>query len=290
MKQKAGTFNNIAVIGAGPVGSILAGHLTRAHKNVFLIDSRKDIIQAVRERGLTIQGNGTTFTVQPHDTCYFTASLERFKAELILLAVKSYNLEALLDEIKRIYRPGQKILVAQNGIDNEDQVADVLGRENVFRAVINYAGMILRPGVVRMTFFNPPNYLGSLVPDNESVARKIAKLLTAAGLETTFTSDIKTREWIKTILAAGLMPVCATTGLNMKEAMECDETRHLCEQILAESIAVAAKRGLALGENFYESCLSYLFNADRHKPSTSVDLDRGNPIEYVFQPILDYGK
>jgi ketopantoate reductase len=72
--------------------------------------------------------------------------------------------------------------------------------------------------------------------------------------------------------------------------MECDETRHLCEQILAESIAVAAKRGLALGENFYESCLSYLFNADRHKPSTSVDLDRGNPIEYVFQPILDYGK
>jgi 2-dehydropantoate 2-reductase len=290
VKSMAATFNRIAVIGAGPVGSLLAGHLALAGKTVFLIDSRRSIIQTIREQGLTIQRSERTFTVRPRETCFFAASLERFDAELIVLAVKSYHLETLLAEVERVFRTGQKVVIAQNGIDTEERAADLLGPKNVFRAVINYAGMILGPGVVRMTFFNPPNYVGALVPERESAARKVADLFTAAGLETLFTPEIKTFEWIKTILAAGLMPVCATTGLNMQEAMDCEETRYLCEQILAESIAVASKLGIALGENFYEKCLSYLSSAGSHKPSVLVDLEAGNPVEYVFQPIIDYGK
>ena len=86
------------------------------------------------------------------------------------------------------------------------------------------------------------------------------------------------------------MPVCATTGQTMKEAMEFDESRFLCEQILKESIQVARKVGHEYGDNFFEDCLSYLSEAGHHKPSTSLDLEAGNPVEYIFQPIIDYGK
>jgi ketopantoate reductase len=39
-----------------------------------------------------------------------------------------------------------------------------------------------------------------------------------------------------------------------------------------------------------ENALTYLSRAGHHKPSTSLDLEAGNPIEYIFQPIIDYGK
>jgi 2-dehydropantoate 2-reductase len=189
-----------------------------------------------------------------------------------------------------IYKPEQKMLVIQNGIDNEDKVAEKFGPDAVMRFVINYAGMIIEPGKIKFSFFHPPNYLGVLSSSNEKLGKDVAGILTDSGLKTDFVDDIKKYEWKKTILNAALMPVCATTGLTMKEAMTTGETRFLCEQILSESIQVAKKVGYEYGDDFFENSLAYLSGAGHHKPSTSLDLEAGNPIEYIFQPIIDYGK
>lgn len=282
--------HNIGIIGAGPVGSIMAAYLARNGKNIYLIDIKEEIISAIAQNGITITGKGDNFTAPVKGTGLFTASLQRFPVDIIFIAVKANYLDTLLEELKLIHKPGQKILVMQNGIDNEDRVAEKFSAPDVMRFVINYAGMILEPGTVKMSFFNPPNYIGTLVPESEPDARELAQLINDTGLETVYTDDIKRFEWKKTILNAGLMPVCATTGLTMKEAMTTGETRFLCEQILAECIEVAKKVGFEYEENFFENCLSYLSKAGHHKPSTSLDLEAGNPIEYIFQPIIDYGK
>jgi 2-dehydropantoate 2-reductase len=281
---------NIGIIGAGPVGSIMAAYLVRNNENVFLVDIKEELISAIEKKGITITGIGPNFTVPIKRTGNFTASLERFNADLLMIAIKFTFLESLLEEIKLFYKPGQKLIVVQNGIDNEDLVAEKFGKESVFRFVINYAGMIIEPGIIKMSFFNPPNYLGAVSPENEKDAREISGLISASGLQTEYAPDIKKHEWKKTILNAALMPVCATTGLTMKEAMGLEETRFLCEQILTESIKVAKKLGYKYEDNFFKNCLSYLSKAGHHKPSTSLDLEAGNPIEYIFQPIIDYGK
>lgn len=282
--------HNIGIIGAGPVGSIMAAYLARNGENVYLVDIKEELISAIAKKGLTVTGTGDSFTAKVKGSGFFTASLKRFPVDIIFIAVKANYLDTLLEEIKLIYKPGQKILVVQNGIDNEDRVAEKFSPRDVMRFVINYAGMILEPGTVKMSFFNPPNYIGVMTPESEPIAREVAQLINDAGLETVFTDDIKRFEWKKTILNAGLMPVCATTGLTMKEAMTTGETRFLCEQILAECIEVAKKVGFEYEENFFENCLSYLSKAGHHKPSTSLDLEAGNPIEYIFQPIIDYGE
>ena len=282
--------HNIAVIGAGPVGSIIAAYLAHNQENVFLIDIRKELIDAVEKNGITLIGVGDNFDVRMKGTGYSTASLSQFDADYILIAVKFNFLDSLLEEIKPIFKPAQKIVIIQNGIDNEDSAAEKLSRNDILRFVINYAGMIIQPGTVKMSFFNPPNYIGALSPENEPAANEIAKFIGDAGLETLFTPDIKRYEWKKTILNAGLMPVCAATGLTMMEAMGTKETRYLCEQILVEGIQVAKKVGYEYESNFFENCLAYLDNAGDHKPSTLMDLEAGNPIEYIFQPIIDYGK
>ena len=282
--------NKIGIIGAGPVGSIMAAYLARHGEEVYLIDIREDLISAVDRNGITLTGAGEHFSARVKGTGSFAAGLERLHVDYIFLAVKFIFMETLLEEIKLFYKPGQKLLVMQNGIDNEDLVAEKFGKENVLRLVVNYAGMIEKPGTVKVSFFNPPNYLGTLTPKNKPLAKEMAGFITDSGLETEPVPDIKKYEWKKTILNAALMPVCATTGLTMKEAMCLEETRFLCEQILAESIQVAQKMGFHYGEDFFETALSYLSRAGQHKPSTSLDLEAGNPVEYIFQPIIDYGK
>jgi len=282
--------HKIGIIGAGPVGSIMAAYLAQNGETVFLVDIKEDLISAVEKDGITILGRDTEFMTRVHGTGNFTASLGRFDPDLIFIAVKANYLDPLLEEINMIYKPGQKMLLIQNGIDNEDKIAEKFGPDAVMRFVINYAGMIIKPGVIKLSFFHPPNYLGVLSRNNEALGKEIAELLTAAGLETQFVKDIKKYEWKKTILNAALMPVCATTGLTMKEAMTTGETRYLCEQILNECIQVAKKVGYEYGDDFFESSLDYLSGAGHHKPSTSLDLEAGNPIEYIFQPIIDYGK
>lgn len=282
--------HKIAIIGAGPVGSIMAAYLARNDEHIYLIDIKEDLISAIEKGGITIKEKNGEFNVRMKGTGNFTASLSRFHPDLIFIAVKSNYLDPLLEEIKMIYKPGQRMLVVQNGIDNEDRVAEKFGPEAVMRFVINYAGMILEPGSVKVSFFHPPNYLGVLSSENEHLGKEIAGFITQAGLETQFVPDIKKYEWKKTILNAALMPVCATTGLTMKEAMTTGETRYLCEKILNESIDVAKKIGYEYGEDFFESSLAYLSGAGHHKPSTSLDLEAGNPIEYIFQPIIEYGK
>jgi len=281
---------NIAIIGAGPVGSLMAAHLARNQENVLLIDIKKELIQAIAEDGITVTGVGDNFKTHVKGTGCSTASLSQFDMDLIFVAVKLNFLDSLLEEIKLVFKPSQKIILLQNGIDNEERAAQKFSRDDILRFVINYAGMIVKPGVFTMTFFNPPNYLGALSPKNETLAIEIAEFISDAGLKTVAVPDIKKYEWKKTILNAGLMPVCAATGLTMKEAMEFEETRFLCEQILLESIQVAKKMGYEYENNIFENCLAYFSSAGNHKPSTSLDLEAGNPVEYVFQTIIDYGK
>jgi 2-dehydropantoate 2-reductase len=282
--------HSIAVIGAGPIGTIMAAYLARNRENVYLIDIKEELISAVEKNGITVTGVGDNFTARVKGTGYSVASLSQFNANLIFVSVKSNFTASLLKELKPVFKPGQKIVLIQNGIDNEDRAAEQLSKDDVLRFVINYAGMIEKPGVMKMSFFNPPNYIGVISQKNEALAKKVADFITEAGLETHFAPDIKKHEWKKTILNASLMPVCATTDTTMKEAMEGEETRFLCEQILQECIQVAEKVGYEFGEDFFEKGVSYLSSAGDHKPSTSMDLEAGNPIEYVFQPIIDYGK
>lgn len=282
--------HSIGIIGAGPVGSLMAAYLARNKENVYLVDIKEELISAINQRGITVTGVGENFQTRVKGTDFSVAGLSRFDIDLYFITVKINFLNSVLDEIKKFYKSSQKILLIQNGIDNEDRAAEKFSRNDVLRFVINYAGMIAEPGTVKMSFFHPPNYIGALSPDNEHLGHEIAEFISEAGLETVYTPEIKRYEWRKTILNAALMPVCATTGLTMKEAMESEETRFLTEQILRESIQVAGKLGYEYEEDFFEKALAYLSGAGHHKPSMSLDLEAGNPVEYVFQPIIDYGK
>jgi 2-dehydropantoate 2-reductase len=281
------------IIGAGPVGSIMAAHLAKAGYNVTLIDILKAHLDEIERNGLAITGvKEMNISFSKENLCYSIDELSDINIDFLFISVKASVLTQILPIIRHVAKPGMTYVSLQNGLDNEDLIADEFGKENTIRIVVNYAGNLIDNGKVRMSFFNAPNYIGIIDTKAEKKAKELANIITKSDLETTFTPEIKKYEWEKIILNAALSPVCALTRRTMRQMMEFKETRNLSEAILREGIEVAEANGFHFKKDFLEFCMSYLDKAGHHRTSMHVDIEKKNPTEigFINDKIVKYGK
>lgn len=296
--------NRIAVVGSGVVGSILAAHLLRNKEEVILVDSSKRRLAQIKEKGLSIYDPAPfmhgTFTVGAKETCLSVSEAARLGADTVFICVKASAIRSMLAELKGICRAAaclpagrRKVTLVsfQNGLDTEELLGRAAGRENVLRAVVNYAGRLNPDGGVEITFFNKPNYIGTLEAGAIPRARAVCEALTRAGLDTEYSPEIKRHVWEKVILNSMLSPVCALTGMTMRQALKCAPTRKLVLELGREAVEVAKGSGVRLPGKFIEFCVSYLGRAGHHKPSMLIDVETTGrtEIEFLNGKICEYG-
>jgi len=281
----------IAIIGAGPVGGILAAHLAKNGQEIILVDILKHLIDAIRENGLKVTGYVNLHSIIPH-LCYSISELADYNPDVLFIAVKTSALKNVIADIQKIWRPGMKIVSYQNGMDNELVLAKTFGRENIARVVINYAGNIIGDTTIEMTFFNKPNYIGTISEQTISFSKRLVHLMTAAGIDTEFTGNLKWHTWKKTILNSAMSSLCAITQMTMQETMEFPDTRILVEESLKEGIQVALADGYNYGEDFFDVCVTYLEKGGHHKPSMCADLENRclTEIDFLNKKIVEYGE
>jgi 2-dehydropantoate 2-reductase len=283
----------LGVVGAGPVGSIMAVHLAKAGHDVTIVDIIKPHLDEIKMNGLIITGFKELKASFPgKNLCYHINEMRGKNFDGIFIAVKASVLSQILPILENVVQSGTTFISLQNGLDNEDLIANVFGKENTLRIVVNYAGNLIDNGKVRMSFFNAPNYIGMIDPSAKEKAQTFAKVITNADLETVYTTEIKKYEWEKIILNAALSPVCALTRRTMKQMMQFTETRDLAEAILREGIEVAAAYGIHFQSNFLEFCMNYLDKAGHHRTSMHVDIEKQRPteIDFINDKIVKYGK
>jgi 2-dehydropantoate 2-reductase len=210
----------------------------------------------------------------------------------IIIATKSAILPHILPEIEKVAQPGTKFVSCQNGLDNEEYLAETFGADNVMRIVVNYGGSQMGDGHFAMSFFNPPNYIGAMTVESEPAARRLATMATESGLITAFTTDIKKYEWEKAILNASLNPVCALTRKPMKDMMDFELTESLAEAIMREGVRVAEAAGITFDEGFIEHGIRYLKGAGYHRTSMHQDILRNIPteIDWISCKIVEWGR
>jgi len=283
---------DIAVIGAGPIGCIMAAHLSGVGHNVFLVDILKSHLNEIGRAGLSIVGfREMNVSFPGENLCYSIDELSDKKVDVAFIAVKGSIMPLILPGLRDVLDPAATLVSLQNGLDTEESIADVFGSANTLRVVVNYAGNRIGDGKIRMSFFNAPNHIGSIGGAADGKARELAETISGAGLETTFTENIKKYEWEKVILNAALSPVCALTRKTMKQMMDLPATRNLVKGILLEGIEVAGVNGIVFPSDFFKHCIEYLDRAGHHKTSMHVDVERGTPTEIGFlnEKIVNYG-
>jgi 2-dehydropantoate 2-reductase len=282
----------IAVIGIGPVGGILAAKLAHAGRYVVMCDVQRPHLDAIQEKGLAITGV-SEFTARCEKVACGASELSNFPSlDTIVVATKASVMPRLVPDIVKIARPGMRFVSCQNGLDNQEYLAETFGPDRVLRIVVNFAGSQMGDGHIYMSFFNPPNYIGAMTDQGEPLARQLADMMTEAGLETRFTADIKKYEWEKVVLNSALNPVCALTRKPMRDMMDLEITESLVEELLREGLQVAEAAGIEFDEGFFEHGLQYLKRAGYHRTSMHQDILRQVPteVDWINKKIAEWGR
>jgi len=135
----------IVVMGSGGTGGYFGAKLARAGEDVTFV-ARGAHLEAIRERGLTVKS-----AIEGEWTVRAPA-VERLDgqgpADLVLFCVKSFDTESAAAAIRPVVGAGTGVLSIQNGVDNEDKLAGVVGGGHVLGGVAQVFATIAGPGVI----------------------------------------------------------------------------------------------------------------------------------------------
>jgi len=281
---------SFAIVGAGPVGCIVAAFLAKGGYEVTLCDVVSDLLAPAIDPGIKIEGTenlqqGVT------RTCLSVDELAEHKPEVIFITVKASALPLIASALESFCDDNTYIISWQNGIDTELELAKVLGRKTVMRAVVNYGCGLAGPAHVMMPFHHPPHFIQEMDPESALAAQAIAGVLTECGLGTEHTDQIISMVWRKGILNACMNPVCAVTGLTMAQAMTDPIVFGIVDALIKECVKVARANEIDLGWDFYPHAIEYMSNAGNHKPSMLMDIEnkRRTEIDFINGKFVEYG-
>jgi ketopantoate reductase len=125
------------ILGAGALGSIIAGHLARAGEDVMVV-ARGDRAGYLRQHGITITGLAD-FTI----SCpVITDPMALRGADVLIVAVKTYDMAAALAPLRHL--EVATVLSIQNGVLKNEQLAETFGPEKTVGAATLLSGSVGR--------------------------------------------------------------------------------------------------------------------------------------------------
>ena len=205
----------IAIVGLGATGTVLAAALLRKDPRTILVGRSHGMRKTLLKDGIRVSGP-ISYYVPAENYCGSIQDLGKYSPNLIFISTKTCDLARVLDELETVFKPGTKIVSTHNGLGTEDLIAERFGADSAFRMSLNFGVSRIEPGQVKAAFFNPPNHLGAVIPENHKVGEDIAGLFTDAGLDTMYVDDIKLHIWKKPVFIKIQCALTSKTGNRQK--------------------------------------------------------------------------
>ena len=261
----------VAVIGAGAVGCYYGGLLLKAGHDVTFI-GRQVHVDAINARGLLLDTKAFRGNL-PAKAATDTAGLA--PPDLVLLCVKSADTETAGRSLAGHLRPDTAVLSLQNGVDNAERLASVIGHA-VIPVVVYVGSEMAGPGHVRH------HGGGDLAIGPSPASAALAQTLQAAGIGITIADDIDKTLWSKLIINCAYNALSAVAGIAYGPMLQVDGTRQVVSSAVQEATAVARACGVAIADDLIDHILNIPTIMPNQMSSTAQDLARGKPSEIDF--------
>ncbi|GAL96010.1 ketopantoate reductase [Acetobacter tropicalis NRIC 0312] len=281
----------ICVAGIGALGGTFAAMLAHSGANVSVV-ARGATLQAIRARGLELQGPAGTF-------CTPVAAAERApdtRQDLLVLAVKAHQLATLVPLVKATVDAGTPVLPIVNGIpwwmtvdgpfESAHETVDpgsVLTAAFPAAQVIGcvayaFASMPL-PAVVRSDR-QPKLVLGRAAQQGRIDAglAQIGNMLSTAGIAVELSTDIRQPIWTKLAFNLATNPLSVLCEATLEKMGTAEDSRAVISDVLAEVRAVGAACGLT-GLPPTSALLDVIASAGPHETSMLQDFRAGRLLE-----------
>jgi 2-dehydropantoate 2-reductase len=233
----------IAIIGVGAMGSVYAGLLAAAGHEVWAIDTWNEHIEAIRTRGLRVEGASGDRTV------HLNATLRPADAglcELVIIATKAMHVTQAAQAAKGLLAGETVVLSIQNGLGGPDAAARVLGRDRVAVGVVGGFGASMKgPGHAHHNGWELVR-LGELAGPITPRLEKIADVWRSGGFRVKCFDDIDQLVWEKLICNVCYSGTCTVTERSLIEVIEDADTWEVASGCAVEAFEVARARKVKL--------------------------------------------
>ncbi|OFV67219.1 MAG: 2-dehydropantoate 2-reductase [Candidatus Syntrophoarchaeum caldarius] len=258
----------IVVIGAGALGSLFGGLLASSGEEVVLV-GRKKHVDAINARGLRISGLTDAII-------NIKASTQPEEADLILFTVKSYDTETTASKL--IIKEDTTILSLQNGLGNEEKIAEVVGSEHVIGGITSHGALFIEPGHVKHTGIGD-TVIGELDGSITQRVKDISRILNNAGIKTEVTDSIKHKIWEKLVVNVGINALTAIVGVNNGKLLEIPELNLLMQDAGLEAIRVARGAKIELEDDLIGYIEDVARKTAANRSSMLQDVSKGKRTE-----------
>ena len=232
----------ILVMGTGGLGGYFGGVLQRAGEEVTFV-ARGAHLEALQSRGLRVTSPDGDFalpvqaTAQPEEVA---------PTDLIVFAVKTYDVASAAEAIRPAVRPDTAILCLQNGVETEDRLGAIFGPPHILGGVTYVSAGIEAPGVISHTGPTGDIVLGEMDGQMTPRVRTIEAILRRAGVHAVATHEIVGRLWEKFVFICATAGMTASTRLPVGEVLSHPESRAMYRGLMEEAAAVGMARGMRL--------------------------------------------
>lgn len=262
------------IVGAGAVGGYFGALLCKAGRDVtFLL--RPHAYRAISENGLQVKSINGDFTVRPS---LIRNASQIDSVDLIILAVKCYDLDAVLNEVAPLVKKGAIILTLQNGVDTEERILEYFKTDCVVAGVAYITSRLAKPGLIEH-YRRGIISLGEWSGEESDRASRICALLSNAGIHTVLTGHIRKAKWEKLCWNATFNPLSVILDHPISLVLDSPLLVEVVRKGIGELISVASAEGITLDPKIIEETLTVSSQFRDYHTSMFEDYQNGKPTE-----------
>ena len=263
-----------AIIGTGAIGGYYGGKLAHAGNDVhFLFHSE---YETAARRGLRVESPGGDFTVWPIRAYRDTRAMP--PCDAVIVALKTTVNAQLPDLLRPVLKPGGLVLLIQNGLGMEEELASALPPDT---SVAGGMAFICsnRTGQASVRHLDYGKLTVGLHSGDESLCRRVLADMEAAGIETAWAPDLQEARWRKLVWNIPYNGLCVALNTTTDEIMRYEPSRSLARTLMEEVIGGANANGVAIPLSFADDMLRSTDRMRPYKPSMRLDYDNRRPLE-----------
>lgn len=267
----------IAVMATGAVGGYFGGRLAAAGHDVFFI-ARGANLAALKSNGLKIESvHGDLHLPQVNAT---DDPGTVGPVDIVLFAVKLWDTETAAAQAKPLVAANTRVITLQNGIDNVERMAPIVGAEQTIGGAAYIATVIAAPGVIRHTSNFARVRFGRADKRPDATLQALVDASQAAKLDIGLSADINVELWEKFIFLTAMAGSTGALRSPIGPIRADPELRAFFRALMQEAYAAGKAKGVALAADFIDARMKFLDTVEAGmKASMAHDLERGNRLE-----------
>ena len=266
----------IAIVGAGAIGSYYGARLVQGGHDVhFLLRSDYD---AVKRSGLTIKSCAGDFSLPARNLNVYRDVREMPKMDWVIVTLKTTSNAQFEPLIRPLLKSDTVILTLQNGLGNEERLAELFGSQRVLGGMaftcINRIGPgavdHIAHGYIRLGEFN-----GGPSPR----ASHFSGIFNRCKVPCDVLADLRFGRWEKLVWNVPFNGLSTILDQTTEQLLSTQAGEDLVRRIMAEVIASARAIGVPLDDAQIDLNIDRTRGMGPYRSSMQVDRQMGRDLE-----------